>query len=570
MKIRGFRIELGEIEAQLARHAAVKEAAVVVREDRPGEKRLVAYVTLRTLHRAPSNDELRVQLKSVLPEYMVPSIFVTLEALPLTPSGKLNRRALPVPEAGSGASDQYQAPQGTVEQELARIWQEVLGATRVGRHDHFFEIGGHSLLALKALLRVNQSLGCSLRVSDLYTNPTIRELAARIAGETSADALVDLAVEAELDPAIVPANGLPHQSGAGRCCSPARPVSSGVSCWCACSQDTAAKIYCLVRARTQRVAEARLRATLDEWDLWRAEFEDRIVALPGDLRLPGLGLNELDWQLLAGEVDSIYHCATSMNHLETYAMAKAANVDSSRELLKLATRTRPKLLNYISTLGVFGATPTQAARVVDERTPIEHETYCHSQGYLASKWVAEKIFMSALARGIPCNIFRLGLVWADAQLGRFDELQSVYRVLKTCLLSGYGIENFQISDATDASGLRGASRCVPGQASQRGRRYLAHLIAQPVDRRGVRALQRHFVDGSQAAAVLRLDLRDQAPAPRRQFVAGRAVTRVCVRPRPRGVSKSHEQRPLGCARSVRREPHPAGARAGRDRRAGPE
>src|SRR5690606_30459319 len=130
------------------------------------------------------------------------------------------------------------------------------------------------------------------------------------------------------------------------------------------------------------------------------------------------------------------------NHLETYAMAKAANVDSVREVLAFATQDRPKLVNYVSTLGVFAASALEPLRVVDERTPIDHEKHWKTSGYTASKWVAEKIFMEAARRGIACNIFRLGLVWADTQLGRFDELQHVYRVLKTCLLSGCGIENY--------------------------------------------------------------------------------------------------------------------------------
>jgi thioester reductase-like protein len=132
-----------------------------------------------------------------------------------------------------------------------------------------------------------------------------------------------------------------------------------------------------------------------------------------------------------------------MNHLETYSMAKAANVGAAKELLRFATNGRPKVINYISTLGVFGPHAHNAVRVVNEGTPIDHEKHRHSQGYVATKWVAEKIFMAANEKGIRCNIFRIGLVWADTQQGRFDELQRVYRVLKTCFLSGYGIGRYR-------------------------------------------------------------------------------------------------------------------------------
>jgi thioester reductase-like protein len=132
-----------------------------------------------------------------------------------------------------------------------------------------------------------------------------------------------------------------------------------------------------------------------------------------------------------------------VNHLETYAMARAANVESSREILELATYKRPMLINYVSTLSVFSPVGVKAPRLLDEGSHIEDERHPNSRGYDASKWVGEKIFMTASERGIPCNIFRLGLVWADAHKGRYDEFQREYRIFKTCLLSGYGIRHYR-------------------------------------------------------------------------------------------------------------------------------
>jgi myxalamid-type nonribosomal peptide synthetase MxaA len=198
-----------------------------------------------------------------------------------------------------------------------------------------------------------------------------------------------------------------------------------------------------VRAPDQEEASKRLRIALAQWDLWRDEFEGRIVPIVGDLRRPRLGLDASTYRALAERVESIYHCATSMNHLETYEMAKAANVVAARDLLRLATQSRPKVINYVSTLGVFNRSAVEPRRCIDELTPIEHEQHSTASGYIASKWVAEKIFMTADARGIPCNIFRLGLIWADSQQGRYDELQRDYRIIKSCLLSGYGIENYR-------------------------------------------------------------------------------------------------------------------------------
>jgi amino acid adenylation domain-containing protein len=176
VKIRGFRIELGEIEAQLARHEQVKEAAVLAREDVPGEKRLVAYVVAMDAGSAPSAEALRSYLKALVPEYMVPSAFVMLERLPLTPNGKLDRRGLPAPELGAYASREYEAPQGEVEEILAGIWQELLQVERVGRHDNFFELGGHSLHVLKLTVVIASRLGVNLAVPAVFRHPTLRQM----------------------------------------------------------------------------------------------------------------------------------------------------------------------------------------------------------------------------------------------------------------------------------------------------------------------------------------------------------------------------------------------------------
>jgi amino acid adenylation domain-containing protein len=188
VKIRGFRIELGEIEAQLTRHSEVREAVVLAREDVPGEKRLVAYVTLQG-ESAPSVESLREHLKALLPEYMVPSAFVTLERLPLTPNGKLDRKALPAPELDAYVTRRYEPPQGEVEEILAGIWQELLKVERVGRHDNFFELGGHSLLAMRALSRVRQRLNIDLPIKALFDAPVLEALAVRLKADQDTQAL---------------------------------------------------------------------------------------------------------------------------------------------------------------------------------------------------------------------------------------------------------------------------------------------------------------------------------------------------------------------------------------------
>jgi len=204
VKIRGYRIELEEIEAALATHPGVQQAAVLAREDEPGEKRLVAYVVPPTsASDVPTAERLRAHLQARLPEYMVPAAYVLLEKLPLTVNGKLNRRALLAPQQCAYANRQYQAPQGELEQILAGIWQELLAVERVGRQDNFFELGGHSLLALQLLVKIHQVLGQGLTVTDIYKSPTLRELSARIVAGDIAEELVDLSKEAQLEAQLV-------------------------------------------------------------------------------------------------------------------------------------------------------------------------------------------------------------------------------------------------------------------------------------------------------------------------------------------------------------------------------
>ncbi|HEX8695435.1 MAG TPA: amino acid adenylation domain-containing protein, partial [Longimicrobium sp.] len=178
VKVRGFRIEPGEVEAVLSDHPEVREAVVVVREDAPGDRRLVAYVVAgESAMVTPA--ELRAHLKGRLPEYMVPSAVVVLESLPLTPSGKVARRALPAPDFAS-EEGRHVAPRTPIEEVLAGIWAEVLRLERVGVEESFFELGGHSLLGTRVVSRVRQVFGVELPLRALFEGPTVAELAVRV------------------------------------------------------------------------------------------------------------------------------------------------------------------------------------------------------------------------------------------------------------------------------------------------------------------------------------------------------------------------------------------------------
>lgn len=180
VKIRGHRVELEEIERLLGAHLAVEQAAVILRGGTETDPRLVAYVVAAPAEAKLNVAELRDSLRRQLPDYMVPSDFVTLERLPLTPNGKLNRKALPAPDAAAASGIAFVAPETETERALATMWQELLKVDRVGARDNFFELGGHSLLAMQAVSRLRQALAIELPLRELFAAPVLSALAARI------------------------------------------------------------------------------------------------------------------------------------------------------------------------------------------------------------------------------------------------------------------------------------------------------------------------------------------------------------------------------------------------------
>lgn len=253
VKIRGFRIELGEIDARLGACDGVREAAVIALEH-AGDAQLVAYVVPHA-PQAASAANLRAALAAFLPAYMIPAAFVFLDALPLTPNGKLDRKRLPVPDDARVSSRDSDPPRGPTETAVAAVWQTLLDYAPVGRHDHFFEMGGHSLTALKLLDHLAKRFAVPLTAAMLFRSPSIEQLAREIdAARTGHD--VEPPVERFRDGAaavaplllVPPIGGSPrstraHGSSAPStrrfACSAGRSAASSASRWRANSRSTA-------------------------------------------------------------------------------------------------------------------------------------------------------------------------------------------------------------------------------------------------------------------------------------------------------------------------------------------
>ncbi len=405
VKIRGYRIEPGEIESALLQHPQVTQAAVIAREDTPGDKRLVAYFVAAA---DPQPTELRAHMARALPDYMVPSAFVHLPALPLTPSGKLDRKALPVPE--QQAAVQYVAPRTPTEELLAGLWRETLRLERVGIHDNFFEIGGHSLMAIQLGMRIRQQVRADFPHAEVYNRPSIAELAAWIDDNAGTTEALDLSREVVL-PAHVQAQAIAPTLAPRRVFLTGASGFVGSHLLAALLRDTEARVVCHVRAADPEAGALRLKRTLATRQLESIWDDARIEVVTGDLGKPRLGLDDDAVRLVRDGCDALYHCAAQVDFLHPYASLKPANVDSVVTLLEWTAQGCAKTLHYVSTLAVIDQGNNQEGTVTERSALSSWRGLV--DGYSQSKWVGDAIAREAQARGMPVAIYRLGAVTGD-------------------------------------------------------------------------------------------------------------------------------------------------------------
>ncbi|WCM95443.1 amino acid adenylation domain-containing protein [Acidovorax sp. NCPPB 2350] len=424
VKIRGLRIELGEIESTLLRHPGVAQAAVVVREDAPGDKQIVAYCV------PPEGTEadafaLKAHVAQHLPDYMVPTAFVALERLPLGPSGKLDRKALPAPLAPTPVAA-YVAPRTATEQTLAELWAHALKVEKVGIHDNFFELGGHSLMAIQLGMQIRERMHPDFPPAELYNRPSIAELAAWMEDAGGEVPAVNLLAQAEL-PAHIQAPGVVAPTVPQRVFLTGASGFVGSYLLATLLRDTAASVICHVRAPDEASGRGRLKHALAERKLSDAWDDARVEVVTGDLGAEHLGMSEAAMRRVRDECDAIYHCAAQVDYLHPYASLKPSNVDSVVTLLEWTMRGRPKVMHFVSTLGVIGLNPETP--VVNEQAALATADGLVG-GYAQSKWVADRLARAAQARGLPVVIYRLGSVTGDHTHAACNEADVFWRVAR--------------------------------------------------------------------------------------------------------------------------------------------
>ncbi|RDI64981.1 non-ribosomal peptide synthase protein (TIGR01720 family)/amino acid adenylation domain-containing protein/thioester reductase-like protein [Nocardia pseudobrasiliensis] len=426
VKVRGFRIELGEIESALAEHHSARRAVAAVRDAGNGPQ-LVGYVEGSGADPAV----LRSHLSSRLPDYMVPAVIVVVDEFPLTANGKVDRQALPEPEfAGGGA---FRTPVSATQSAIAEAFAEVLGIGPVGLDDDFFALGGHSLLMLTVLERINAALGIDLAMSTLFDNSRVEDLAAWIESDGRPVAELDFA-ECGALPEDVRATGIaPARIGIRDILLTGASGFLGSHLVRELLDQTDARVWCLVRADTEADGLRRVHDAMREFGAWREIEAGRIVVVPGDLDRDRLGMTVPQWGRLAESIDMIVHNGARVNHIETYRRLHGPNVDATERLLRLATTHHVKPLHFVSTGSVLLDAVTGS--MVGEDEWVLPERLVES-GYVRSKWVAEKMIRSARERGIPASVYRPGLIAGEQSTGAAAAQDTFWNAVRAMIAIG--------------------------------------------------------------------------------------------------------------------------------------
>lgn len=466
VKIRGYRIEIGEIEDNLARHDALKDAAVIVRTDTFGEKSLAAFYTT-TSGAVPTRQELAEFLGKKVPAYMVPEAFQWLDHMPVTPSGKIDRRALSSMELTEpeGRSGEYVGPSNVLEEQVCRVWEQVLHKSPIGITDNFFEIGGHSLKILEILVALKPEYP-NLKINDFFQYPTVEQLSARIGylkHEEVAIAQVDWAHEPVRDlvehPAVL--QGSIDRLAVYR---QEHILLTGATGFLGSHllfellTRSQATVYCLLRPHTaytdplERLAQVMARYF---GEAIRGLLNQRVVIIEGDLEKADLGLSHADSQLLEQQLDSIIHCGAEVKHFGDLEYFTRVNVDSTERLLRLVREARSKRnvrFHYISTLGIPEelALSGQWDRFLSS-AKYDDDAYVENV-YTESKLEAERLVVQVGEQeGMAVSIYRVGNLCCRSDNGLFQaniDNNAFYRMLKAMLLLGTAPRAYCYMDVT--------------------------------------------------------------------------------------------------------------------------
>jgi nonribosomal peptide synthetase MxcG len=430
-KISGHRVHPSEVEAALLAQPSVREAAVVGQVLPDGTRRLAAYVVAEDPQ--PSAAEVREGLRKVLPAAMVPSAVEFTDRLPRASTGKIDRNALStvVEERAVPAEEA-----GGLEATITRIWAQVLGVERMTPEDDFFDLGAQSLQAIQVANRLGVELEREVRVAWLFEHPTAADLARRLEHREGAPVSTPALPEAVLDDAVLDEDirpgASPRTSGAPRTVLLTGATGFvGPHLLAELLRATDAEIVCPVRAATPAEAADRIRQALAAQEIQLPAGAERITAVPADLARPDLGLGAARFAELAETCDAIIHNAATVSIMREYGSLRAANTDSTRQLLRMAS-AHSIPVHLVSTLSV--APPRSQSPEVPETFFPPHAGLV--SGYQQSKWASEHLLEQAAERGLPVTLHRLGRVMGAPETGQVNRRDFLWSVLASGIPAG--------------------------------------------------------------------------------------------------------------------------------------
>lgn len=443
IKVRGFRIELGEIETVLSNHTSIQEAVVIAKKMADGNNHLFAYYTVTSGMQLEEN-LLRDYLANLLPDYMVPEQFIELQEMPLSPTGKIDRKHLASLELTLSRSNTYIAPENDTQRMLANAWEYVLGIEPIGIHDNFFHIGGHSLKVLEILVQVKKHIPF-LKIQDFFQYQTIAELdhyirhyqpeAIEVQERPTNIVFKDLM---EPSPLQVSQNVKPLPMTSVLLTGATGYLGSHVLHELLAT--TNAHIYCLIRPSAQTTIEAKLIESMQFYfgNTIAQQLKDRVTVIQGDLGKQRLHLSDEDEQIILKEINAIIHCGADVRHFGAADHFNNVNVNGTRYLLEIAKQKPGVHFHYVSTIGI----PEELAALQwgqDAAKGNFNYDVKLDNVYTQSKLEAENLVRNAMHDKIPVSIYRVGNLSCHSETGKFQrniDDNAFYRMIKSMLYLG--------------------------------------------------------------------------------------------------------------------------------------
>ncbi|MGE7844071.1 amino acid adenylation domain-containing protein [Lysinibacillus sp. NPDC093712] len=443
IKVRGFRIELGEIETVLSNHPSIQEGVILAKKMDDGNNSLFAYYTLIGGSKVEQT-AIRQYLAGHLPDYMVPERLIEVQEMPLSPTGKIDRKQLAAIEVTAPLPSHYDAPENPIQKLLASAWQHVLGIERVGIHDNFFHIGGHSLKVLEILVQVKKHIPF-LKIQDFFQYQTIAELDHYICNyqpETNdtPQQHVDFVRKDLMEPSRLSIAQTPTPLAMNAVLLTGATGYLGSHILNELLINTNTHIYCLIRQSAHTTLDEKLKESMAFYfgeDIV-AMLHNRVTVIQGDLSKEKLNLSTKDYVTLTEEIDAIIHCGADVRHFGAATHFNDVNVEGTRYLLELAKSKAGVHFHYVSTIGI----PEElAATQWGEKQALGEFDYDVSltNVYTQSKLVAENLVKNAVNDKIPVSIYRVGNLTCHSQTGKFQrniDDNAFYRMMKSMLHLG--------------------------------------------------------------------------------------------------------------------------------------